>query len=146
MLCLLYAPSTVNTTPETPSSVHKILDFQKEKGGRIALKNENRGCFHAPSVSSVDSFVFSAPSGATSITVEYCSGQSFGLWLKRCRCALSSRMTSGLKYRSTGSPHTLISCMITGRLRTVPSFSIFSRYWESMLTISTVECCYMRYF
>ena len=30
------------------------------------------------------------------------------LWLTRCRCSLSSRMISGLKYRSTGSPQTLI--------------------------------------
>ena len=120
--------------------------FQKEKGGRTTLKNENRGYFHTLSVSSVDSFAFSAPSSAPSITVEYCSGQSFSLWLKRFRCALSSCMPSGLKYRSTGSPHTLISCTITGRLRTVPSFSIFSRYRESMLPISTVECYYMRHF
>src|SRR5699024_12689757 len=55
------------------------------------------------------------------------------LWLIRCRCALSSRMTSGLKYRSTGSPHSLMSCMITGRLGIVPSFSIFARYRESIL-------------
>jgi hypothetical protein len=124
----------------------QILDFQKEKRGRSTLKNENRGYFHTPSVSSVDSFAFSAPSSTPLITVEYYSGQSFSSWLKRCRCALSSRMTCGLKYRSTGSPHTLISCMITGRLRTVPSFSIFSRYRESMLPISAVECCYMHYF
>ena len=55
-----------------------------------------------------------------SIIGRYSSGQSFSLWLTRCRCALSSRMISGLKYRSTGSPQTLINWIITGRLGIAP--------------------------
>ena len=129
--------SPVNTMPELPSSAHKIPDFfKKKRAAEPPRENENGGCFHTPSVSSADFSVFSAPSSAPSMMVKYCSGQSFSLWLIRCLCALSSCMTSGLKYRSTGSPHTLISCMITGKLGIVPSFSIFARYRESMLTIS----------
>ena len=110
--------------------------FSKRKGQHSCPKKRKRRMLYAPSVSSADSLVFSAPSSAPSMAVKYCSGQSFSLWLIRCRCALPSRMTSGLKYRSTGSPHTLISCMITGKLGIVPSFSIFASYRESMLTIS----------
>ncbi len=41
--------------------------------------------------------ILSAPSMVPSIIGKYCSGQSFSLWLTRCRCSLSSRMISGLK-------------------------------------------------
>lgn len=64
--------------------------------------------------------ILSAPSMAPSIIGRYSSGQSFSLWLTRCRCSLSSRMISGLKYRSTGSPQTLINWIITGRLGIAP--------------------------
>ena len=110
--------------------------FQKRKGRQSHPGETKTEDAHTPSVSSADFSVFSAPSSAPSMTVKYCSGQSFSLWLIRCLCALSSRMISGLKYRSTGSPHTLISCMITGRAGIVPSFSIFARYRESMSMIS----------
>lgn len=136
MLCLLYAPSPVNTMPETPSSARKIPDFSKRKGRQSRPGETKTEDAYTSSVSSADFSVFSAPSSAPSMTAKYCSGQSFSLWLIRCLCALSSRIISGLKYRSTGSPHTLISCMITGRLGIVASFSIFARYRESMLTIS----------
>ena len=43
--------------------------------------------------------ILSAPSMAPSIIGRYSSGQSFSLWLTRCRCSLSSRMISGLKYQ-----------------------------------------------
>ena len=66
----------------------------------------------------------------------YCSGQSFSLWLTRLRSSLSSRITSGLKYRSIGSPQIFTSWIITGRLGMVPSFSIFARYRDSIFTIS----------
>ena len=66
------------------------------------------------------------------------SDKSFSLWLTRCRCSLSSRMISGLKYRSTGRPQFLISCMITGKLGIVPSFSIFARYRQSIFTFSAI--------
>ena len=136
LLCLLYALSPVNTMPETPSSARKIPDFSKRKGRQSRPGETKTEDAYTPSVSSADFSVFSAPSSAPSMTVKYCSGQSFSLWLIRCLCALSSRIISGLKYRSTGSPHTLISCMITGRLGIVASFSIFARYLESMLMIS----------
>ena len=64
--------------------------------------------------------ILSAPSMAPSIIGRYSSGQSFSLWLTRCRCSLSSRMISGLKYRSTGSPQILINWIITGRLGIAP--------------------------
>ena len=57
---------------------------------------------------------------APSIIGRYSSGQSFSLWLTRCRCSLSSRIISGLKYRSTGSPQILINWIITGRLGIAP--------------------------
>ena len=57
--------------------------------------------------------ILSAPSMAPSIIGRYSSGQSFSLWLTRCRCSLSSRIISGLKYRSTGSPQTLIVALTT---------------------------------
>ena len=79
-----------------------------------------------------------APSIAPSMIGRYSSGQSFSLWLTRCRCSLSSRMISGLKYRSTGRPQFLISCMITGKLGIVPSFSIFARYRQSIFTFSAI--------
>ena len=137
LLCLLYAPSprkynagTAFVYPQNPGF------FKKKRAAKPPIENENGGCFHTPSVSSAEFSIFSAPSSAPSMMAKYCSGQSFSLWLIRCRCALSSRMTSGLKYCSTGSPHTLISCMMTGRAGIVPLFSIFARYRESILTIS----------
>lgn len=42
-------------------------------------------------------------------------------------CGQLHVMISGLKYRSTGSPQALISCMITGRLGMAPSFSMLAR-------------------
>ena len=86
---------------------------------------------------------------APSMIGRYSSGQSFSLWLTRCRCSLSSRMISGLKYRSTGSPQALISCMITGRLGMAPSFSMLARYRQSIFTflcyclciLSCFNCC-----
>ena len=127
--------------PEISSSARKIWFFVKRKrAAKSPTINENRGCFHTPPVSSANALVFSAPSIAPSMIGKYCSGQSFSLWLIRCLNALSSRMISGLKYCSTGSPHTLISCMITGSLGIVPSFSIFARYRESILMIPPMFC------
>ena len=139
LLCLLYALSPVNTMLETSLSARKISDFSKRKGRQSRPGETKTEGAHTPSASSADFSVFNAPSSAPSMTVKYCSGQSFSLWLIRCFCMLSSRMTSGLKYRSTGSPHTLISYMITGKLGIVPSFSVFARYRESMLTISATN-------
>lgn len=139
LLCLLYTLSPVNTMLETSLSARKISDFSKRKGRQSRPGETKTEGAHTPSASSADFSVFNVPSSAPSMTVKYCSGQSFSLWLIRCLCMLSSRMTSGLKYRSTGSPHTLISYMITGKLGIVPSFSVFARYRESMLTISATN-------
>ena len=79
---------------------------------------------------------FIAPSIAPSMIGRYSSGQSFSLWPTRWRCSLSERSTSGLKYRSTGSPQVLISWITTGRLGIVPLFSMLARYRHSIPTIS----------
>lgn len=134
VLALRYFPRKYNAgntfiCPQNPGF------FKKKRATEPPWKTKTEGA-HTPSVSSAEFSIFNAPSSAPSMMVKYCSGQSFSLWLIRCRCALSSRIISGLKYCSTGSPHTLISCMITGKLGIVPSFSIFARYRESMLTIS----------
>ena len=77
-----------------------------------------------------------ATSIAPSMIGRYSSGQSFSLWPTRWRCSLSERSTSGLKYRSTGSPQVLISWITTGRLGIVPLFSMLARYRHSIPTIS----------
>ena len=79
---------------------------------------------------------FIAPSIAPSMIGRYSSGHSFSLWPTRWRCSLSERSTSGLKYRSTGSPQVLISWITTGRLGIVPLFSMLARYRHSIPTIS----------
>ncbi len=86
------------------------LDIEMPEGGRDYASSF---CFAVCSI-------LSAPSMAPSIIGRYSSGQSFSLWLTRCRCSLSSRMISGLKYRSTGSPQILINWIITGRLGIAP--------------------------
>ena len=80
--------------------------------------------------------IFMAPSIAPSMIGRYFSGHSFSLWPTRWRCSLSERSTSGLKYRSTGSPQVLISWITTGRLGIVPLFSMLARYRHSIPTIS----------
>ena len=70
--------------------------------------------------------ILMAPSIAPSMIGRYSSGQSFSLWPTRWRCSLSERSTSGLKYRSTGSPQVLISWITTGRLGIVPLFSMLA--------------------
>ena len=75
MLCLLYAPSPVNTMPETPSSARKIPDFSKRKGRQSRPGETKTEDAYTSSVSSADFSVFSAPSSAPSMTAKYCSGQ-----------------------------------------------------------------------
>ena len=87
----------------------------------------------APSVSFN---LIKAPSMAPSTIGKYCSGQSFNFCPTRWRSSLSSRMTSGLKYLSIGRPQIFTSCMMTGRLGIVPSFSMLARYLVSIFTFS----------
>ena len=89
-----------------------------------------------PSVSSFGCSIFNAPSMAPSTIGKYCSGQSFNFCPTRWRSSLSSRMTSGLKYLSIGRPQIFTSCMMTGRLGIVPSFSMLARYLVSIFTFS----------
>ena len=67
--------------------IFTIEDIEMPEGGRDYASSF---CFAVCSI-------LSAPSMAPSIIGKYCSGQSFSLWLTRCRCSLSSRMISGLK-------------------------------------------------
>ena len=67
---------------------------------------------------------------------EHPEEQSFNFCPTRWRSSLSSRMTSGLKYRSIGRPQIFTSCIMTGRLGIVPSFSMLARYRLSIFTIS----------
>ena len=107
---------TVTETGEIQQRCRELLekcrkhDTETPEGGRDYASSF---CFAVCSI-------LSAPSMAPSIIGRYSSGQSFSLWLTRCRCSLSSRIISGLKYRSTGSPQTLINWIITGRLGIAP--------------------------
>ena len=107
------------TVTETEKSSRGVGDFGKS-AGKLDTETPEGGRDYASSFWFAVCSILSAPSMAPSIIGRYCSGQSFSLWLTRCRCALSSRMISGLKYRSTGSPQTLINWIITGRLGIAP--------------------------
>ena len=91
-----------------------------KSAGKLDIETPEGGRDYASSFCFAVCSILSAPSMAPSIIGRYSSGQSFSLWLTRCRCSLSSRMISGLKYRSTGSPQILINWIITGRLGIAP--------------------------
>ena len=107
--------------------------FRKPQNARKIRKTED---VQTPSVSSFGFSIFKAPSMAPSTIGKYCSGQSFNFCPTRWRSSLSSRMTSGLKYLSIGRPQIFTSCMMTGRLGIVPSFSMLARYLVSIFTFS----------
>ena len=107
--------------------------LQKSKNARKIRKTED---VQTPSVSSFGFSIFKAPSMAPSTIGKYCSGQSFNFCPTRWRSSLSSRMTSGLKYLSICRPQIFTSCMMTGRLGIVPSFSMLARYLVSIFTFS----------
>ena len=67
---------------------------------------------------------------------EYADRNTFNFCPTRWRSSLSSRMISGLNYLSIGRPQIFTSCMMTGRLGIVPSFSMLARYLVSMFTFS----------
>ena len=107
------------TVTETGEIQQRCGNFWKS-AGKLDIETPEGGRDYASSFWFAVCSILSAPSMAPSIIGRYSSGQSFSLWLTRCRCALSSRMISGLKYRSTGSPQTLINWIITGRLGIAP--------------------------
>ena len=107
------------TVTETEKSSRGVGNFWKS-AGKLDTETPEGGRDYASSFCFAVCSILSAPSMAPSIIGRYYSGQSFSLWLTRCRCSLSSRIISGLKYRSTGSPQTLINWIITGRLGIAP--------------------------
>ena len=116
-----------------PYLIPTYKELQKSKNARKIRKTED---VQTPSVSSFGFSIFKAPSMAPSTIGKYCSGQSFNFCPTRWRSSLSSRMISGLNYLSIGRPQIFTSCMMTGRLGIVPSFSMLARYLVSIFTFS----------
>ena len=94
------------------------LDIETPEGGRDYASSF---CFAVCSI-------LSAPSMAPSIIGKVFFRAKLQLGLTRCRCSLSSRMISGLKYRSTGSPQTLINWIITGSQDTTQEIEIYFNF------------------
>ena len=126
------SPELIQKYTEQFKTPERFMQIKPQNARKIR-KTED---VQTPSVSSFGFSIFKAPSMAPSTIGKYCSGQSFNFCPTRWRSSLSSRMTSGLKYLSIGRPQIFTSCMMTGRLGIVPSFSMLARYLVSIFTFS----------